>query len=122
MHHLISGTMMMDVTDTVEDGVAQVDVGRSHVDFGAEDVLAVGKFSGFHSAEQVKIFLDRALAVGAVLASLGQRAAKRADFLGGKAVHICFALLDKVFGTLIKFIEIIGRVVEVRRPSRTRAT
>ena len=116
MHHLIAGAMMVNVTDAVEDRIAQVDVGRSHVDLRAEDVLAIGKFSGFHSAEQVEIFLDRALAVWAVLAGLGQRAAERAHFLGGETVHIRFALLDKIFGALIKFIEIIGRVVEVRAP------
>src|SRR6185312_6774312 len=108
--------MMVDVTDTVEDGVAQVDVRRRHIDLRAEDVLAVREFSGFHSAKQVKVFIDRALAVGAVLAGLGERAAKRADFIRGKTVYICFALLDKIFGAFIKFIEVIGRVVDVRAP------
>ena len=67
---------MLGVQDAVEHRVAQIDVARRHVDLGAQHARAVGKFAGAHAAEQIEVFLDAALAERAVLARLGQRAAR----------------------------------------------
>ena len=42
---------------------------------------AVGELAGAHAREQVQVLLDGAVAVGAVLARLGQRAAVLADLV-----------------------------------------
>ena len=44
----IAGGLVAFVFDSVEDGIAHVEVGRGHVDFGAEDVFAVGEISIAH--------------------------------------------------------------------------
>jgi hypothetical protein len=43
---------------------------------------AVGELAGAHAAEEVEVLLDAAVAVRAVRAGLGQRAAVLADLLG----------------------------------------
>ena len=48
--------------DAVEHGVAQVDVAGGHVDLGAQHARAVRKFAGLHAAEQVEVFVHRAVA------------------------------------------------------------
>ena len=86
--------------DAVHHRVAQVDVGGGHVDLGAQDARAVREFAGAHALEQVQVFLHGAVAVGAFLARLGQRAAVLADLLGAQVVHVGFALLDQLDGEL----------------------
>ena len=68
MHQFFAGARMVGVQDAVEHRVAQVDVAGRHVDLGAQHARAVRKFAGAHAAEQVEIFLDRAVAERAVLA------------------------------------------------------
>jgi hypothetical protein len=74
--------MVRGVADAVDGRVAQVDVGRGHVDLGAQDVGAVGELAGLHALEQIQVLGDAAVAVGAVLARLGQRAAVGAHLVG----------------------------------------
>ena len=50
----VAGAVMVGVTDAVDRRVAQVHVGRGHVDLRAQDVLAIGEFAGLHAAEQVQ--------------------------------------------------------------------
>ena len=66
---VVAGAVVLDVEDAVERGVAHVDVRVRHVDFGAQDVGAVGEFSGLHAGEQVEVFRARVVAVRAVGAS-----------------------------------------------------
>jgi hypothetical protein len=68
--------------DAVEHRVAHVDVRRRHVDLRAQHVRAVGELAGAHAAEQVEVLSTRAVAVRAVAARLGQRAAVLADLVG----------------------------------------
>ena len=70
------------VEDAVQDRVAQVDVGRGHVDPGAQHARAVGELAGAHAREQVEALLDRPVAPRAVAAGLGERAAVLADLVG----------------------------------------
>ena len=75
---LFSGARMLGMEDAVHHRVAQIDVARSHVDLGAQHPRAVCKLTGAHAAEQIEVFLDAPLAERAVLARLGQRAARGA--------------------------------------------
>ena len=68
--------------DPVEHRVAHVDVRRRHVDLRAQHVRAVVELAGAHAREQVEVLGDRAIAVRAVPARLGQRAAVLADLVG----------------------------------------
>ncbi len=72
----VAGARMMRMQDAVEHGIAQIDVARGHVDLRPQHARAVREFAGLHAAEQVEVFLDRAVAERRVLAGLGQRAAR----------------------------------------------
>jgi hypothetical protein len=73
------------VEDAVHHRVAQVDVARRHVDFGAQSRASPSANSpGAHAAEQVEVLLDAAVAVRAVFARLGERAAVVAHLLGAQ--------------------------------------
>ena len=68
----VAGARVLRVQDPVQDRVAQVDVGRGHVDLRAQHARAVGELPGAHAREQVEVLLDRAVAPGAVRAGLGE--------------------------------------------------
>ena len=71
----VAGPVVGGVADPVERRVAHVEVRRRHVDLRAQHVRAVGEFAGPHPREQVEVLVDRPIAVRAVAARLGQRAA-----------------------------------------------
>ena len=93
---LVAGAVMLGVQDAVHHRIAHVQVGRGHVDLGAQDARAVGEFARPHALEQIEIFFDRAIAIRAVLAGLGQRAAVFADFVGGQVVYVGLARFDQL--------------------------
>ena len=69
---LVAAAVVRGVEDAVHHRVAHVQVGRGHVDLRPQGARAVGELAGPHPLEQVQVLLDRAVAVGAVLAGLGQ--------------------------------------------------
>ena len=91
--------------------VAQIDVAGGHVNLGAQGARAVRKFPGPHAREQVQVLLHRPVAVRALLARLGERAAVLADFVGAQVAHVGLALLDEPDGVLVQLLEVIGGVV-----------
>ena len=44
--------------DPVQHRVAQVDVGRGHVDFGAQHPRPVGELAGAHALEEIEVLVD----------------------------------------------------------------
>ena len=107
---------MARVQDAVEHGIAQVDVAGRHVDLRAQHAGAVRKLAGAHAAEQVEIFLHRAVAIRAVLARLGQRAAHRPHLVGRLVVDIGLAGANQVLGPVVELLEIVRRMVEMLAP------
>ena len=89
---------------------------RRHVDLGAQHARAVGKFAGPHAAEQIEIFLDRAVAERAVLARLGQRAAVGAHLVLRLIVDIGLAGADQMLGPVVELLEIVRGMIEVLAP------
>ena len=98
---LVAGAVMVGVQDAVHHRVAHVEVGRRHVDLGAQGARAIGKFAGLHAREQIEILFHGAIAVGAFLAGLGERAAVLAHLLGGQIADVRLALLDQLHGPLV---------------------
>ena len=74
------------------------------------------KFAGAHAAEEIEIFLDAAVAERAVLARLGQGAARRAHLVLALIVDIGLAGADQMLGPAVELLEIIRRVIEMRAP------
>ena len=103
---------MLGVEDAVHDRVAQVEVGRGHVDFGAQHAGAIGKLALAHALKQVEILLDAAVAVRTVLAGLGEGAAMLANLLGGEVIDVGLAGLDQLHGPLEELVEVVGGVAE----------
>ena len=100
------------VADAVEHRVAQIDVGRGHVDAGAQAAGAVRELAGAHAREQVQVLRDRAVAPGALAAGLGQGAAVGADLLGTQVADIGQALADQLDGEAVELLEIVGGEIE----------
>ena len=86
--------------------------GMGHVDLGPQRLGAVGELALAHPLEQVEVLLDRAVAVGAVLARLGQRAAVLADLVAGQVADVRLALLDQLDRPLVHLLEVVGGVEE----------
>jgi hypothetical protein len=62
--------------------------------------------------EEVEIFFDGAVAIGAVFAGLGEGAAVLADLVGGEVVDVGFAGFDELQGPLVELREVVGGVAE----------
>ncbi len=73
---------------------------------------AVGELAGLHAGEEVEIFFDGPVAVGAVLAGLGEGAAVLADLVGGEVVDVGLAGLDELESPLVELAEVVGGVAE----------
>ena len=91
-------------------------LGRGHVDFGAQHAAAIGECAVFHLLKEVEVFFDRAVAVRAVFARLGERAAIFPDLVRGLVIHVRQALFDERDGPFVELAEIVGSVVRLRPP------
>jgi len=95
------------VANSIDRRITHVHVRRRHVDLGTQDMLTIAKLAGIHAAEQIQIFLDAAIAVGTVLARLGQRASVFANLFSTEAVYIRDALFDQLYCGLVQAVEIV---------------
>ena len=118
---LVAGAMMLGVQNAVHHRVAQVEVGRGHVDFRPQGARAVGKLAGPHALEQIEILFHRAVAIRAFFAGLGQRAAIFAHLLGGEVADVRLAVLDQLDGPFIQLPEIVGGIKQAL-PNRSPAS
>ncbi len=83
--------------------------------------LPSGNSPVFMRMKEVEIFFDGAVAIGAVLAGLGEGAAMLADLVGGEVVDVSLAGFDELEGPLV---ELAGSSRRRSRgaPSRSRAS
>ena len=75
-----------------------------------------GNSPALHALEQVQVLLDGAVAVRALLARFGQRAAILADLLGGQVADVGLAGFDQLHRPLVELVEIVGGVEEAVFP------
>ena len=90
----VAGVVVMSAADAVDDGIAHIDVARSHIDFQAQGFAAVGEFAVSHACKQIKVFFDTAVAVRTVFACFSQRAAVFTHFFGCQIIDIRLAVFD----------------------------
>ena len=112
----VAGARMLGVQDAIQHRIAQVHVGRRHVDLRAQHARAVGELAGAHAAEQVEVLLHRAIAIGRVLPRFGQRAALRAHPIRRRVIHVGLAFADQVLGPFVELLEIVRRMIEMLAP------
>ena len=104
---LVTGLVMNDMPNAIQHRVTHIDIGRCHVNPGAQRITAIGELPGLHPREQVEIFLDRTIPVRAVGARLGQATAILPCLLGAQTADIGLAAIDKLHRKIIEGIEII---------------
>ena len=112
----VAGAVMGGVHDAVQDWIAQVDVGRGHVDFGTQHAAAIGERAGLHKLKKVEVLLDGAVAVRAIFARLGERAAVFPDRVRSLVIYVCQALFDEHDSPVVELVKVIGSVVWPRPP------
>ena len=100
------------VANAVDDGVAHIDVGRRHIDFRTQNFFAVGKLALSHPLEQVEIFLNRTVAIGAFRTGNAETAARLTYLLCAQIANVRFAVLDEFDGALVHFLEIVACIVQ----------
>ena len=115
----VAGADVVGALDAVDDRVAHVDVGRGHVDLGAQHHGAVGEFAVTHAREQIQVLFRRTVAARAVLAGLGQRAAIFAHLFRRQVVHIGQTLVDQLNGKIVQRIEIVRRPAHFAVPLKS---
>ncbi len=116
---LVTGLVVMGMANAVQDRIAQVHVGRRHVDLGAQHACAVGELAGFHACEQVEALIGGTLAERAVLARLGEVAAVFARLLGGQIADIRLAGLDQLDGPVVQLVKVLRGIALFTGPLET---
>ena len=96
--------------DTVNDGVAHIEVRAGHIDFGAQDLFPIGILAVLHFFKELEIFFDTAVAVRAFLPRRIERAAVFADFIARQVIDISLAQANQFLGIFIELIEIIRSI------------
>jgi len=98
------------VNDAIHHRIAHVYIRRSHVNLGAQHARTIGKLALPHPLEQVKVFFDRAIAIRAFLARLGERATILADFICAQVIYVSLALFDQLDGEFVQLIKIVRSI------------
>ena len=109
---LLAQMVVRHVADAVEDGIAEVDVGRGHVDLGPEAPFAVRVLARAHLAEDLQVALGRRVARGRGGAGAFGNAAVGLPLVLRKVAAVRLAGLDEVLGDLVHAVEHVGGVVE----------
>ncbi len=117
---LIAQMIVSDMTDTIQHWVAEVDVGRSHIDFSSQAPFAVRILPRLHITEDFQIALGGGIPRRTGLTGLLGNAAVILPFFLSQITAICFARLDEILGNLIHLIEHIRGIVEARLARVTR--
>ena len=111
----VAGARVRRVQDPVQHRVAQVDVGRGHVDLRAQHPRPSAN-SPRASARTGPGSPRPAARARGCSAGLGERAAVLADLVGRQVVHVGLAGLDQVDRPLVELLEVVRGVVEVLAP------
>ena len=100
-------TVMRGVQDAVQPRIAQFHVRVRQINFGSEQMSAVGIRPRSHCRKQLEVFTHSPRAVRAGRASLRGRAAQARHFIGGHAVHVSQAFFDQLHRALVHGFKII---------------
>ncbi len=98
--------MVADVSDTVNNRVTHIDVGRCHIYLRTENSRTVRKSADGHSLEEVKIFLYASDTLGTVFTRLCESASVLSDFIGCQVAYISLTHFDELYGTFVNEIEV----------------
>ena len=63
---LVARTVMVGMENAVHNGVTEHHIGMTHADLGAQDLASILEFTGTHTAEEIKVFFNGTVAIGAI--------------------------------------------------------
>ena len=106
---------MLDIADTVQHGVAHVEVAAGEINLRAQGVLSFRKLAVLHAFEQLQVLLHRPVAPGAD-GRMGGIPAVLAELFRAQLAHIGKALADQLEGKLIGLLKIIRTVEKAVAP------
>ena len=104
----IACIVMCDMCYTIDNGISHVDVGRCHIDLGAEYPFSVCTFTIFHALKKLQVLLYASVTVGTVFAGLFQRSAIFTNFIGRQITHISLSFFNQLQCTFIHRVKIVG--------------
>ena len=108
-----AGAMVRRFDDAIDDRIAEVHIGRCHVDFGAEGHGAFVELAAVHAQEEVSTLRRGTVAEGAFAAGYSGRSLLLGDGLGRLFIHISMTVIDEPEGKLKELTEIVGGVIDV---------
>ena len=100
----------------IHDRIAQIDVAARHVNLGAQDRLALLESASAHLLEKRQVLVRAALAVGAVPARLGERAAIFAYLVGARFIDVGAADADELKRHAVELLKVVRGVIEAVAP------
>lgn len=106
----VTGSMVMSVHDSIKDGVAEIEVGRRHIDLRPQGFGSVGEFPLFHSSKEVKVFFNRAITIRAFATWLRQRSSVLSHLISVEVAHKGDPLANQLACPVVKLFEIVGSV------------
>ena len=106
----VADALMFDKANAIQNGVAQINIGRLHINFCAQHFFAFFKFTGAHALKQIAILVNRAFAPRTVFAGFCQGAARCAQLVGVKVAHIRVSAFYELHGKVKKLFEVIRSV------------
>ena len=109
----VAGVVVGGAAYAVDGRVAQVDVGRGHVDLGAQHRRAIGQLAITHLPQTCQVLGRCAAAKRAVFAGVAEVAAVGAHVFGALLVHISQAGLHQVFGGAVHEVKVVTGLVQV---------
>ena len=114
---LVTGLVVFRKLNAVQHRIAHHDERRGHVDFGTQTRFAFFEATGTHFFKQCQVLFYAAIAVWAVFARCGQRAAVFTDFVSREFIHIRQTFVDQLYSVGVQLIEIIRGVADIARPA-----
>ena len=111
---LVAEMVVRHVADAVDDRIAEMDVGRCHVDLGPEAPFAVGVLAVAHLVEDAQVAFGIRVARGGRPAGALRHAAIFLPFVLREVAAVRLARLDQVLGDRIHAVEHVRGVPEAR--------
>ena len=103
----IPGSLVAMMSNTVNYRIAQIDIWRGHVNFRPQDMFPIPKLTCPHLREQLSVFINVAIAIGAIGSGFCQGAAMLSNFFRIKAIHVSQALFDQFNRKTMELIEVV---------------
>jgi len=104
----ITGVVVGGVFDAVDGGIAEVEVWRGHVDFGAYDIGSFCVVAVSHLVEKIEVFFCGVLASGRFFAGLGGDTAILFEGFLGEVADVGITLFDELASVGFHLVKVGG--------------